>query len=228
MTSTFARSRQRVLPPGAGSRLVTVPDELAHLAERQHGVLRRGQLRRHGLGLAHVRAAVAAKRWQLVGRAVVVMHNAVLTQHQRFTPTDIRRGAGPPRTAIGRSVVDAAAWSASPRRACAVLRAAVQPRLTTPAWLDAELRRAGAIRHAAIIRDILGDITGGGHTLAEIGLTPLVRRSGLPAPRHQVLRREPDGKTRYVDAEIDLPDGTALAIEIDGAMHLQPSHSGTT
>jgi hypothetical protein len=268
-----------VLPPDAGGRLVAVPDELAHLAERQHGVLHRGQLRRHGIGLAQVRAAVAARRWQLVGRAVVVMHNAALTQRQRewtavllpgkpaalaglsaaaagglrgfepddvhilvahnthtripdwvrvhesqrFAPTDIRRGAGPPRTTIARSVVDAAAWSASPRRACAILCAAVQQRRTTPARLDTELRRAGAIRHAAIMRDILGDIAGGGHTLAEIGLSALVRRAGLPAPSRQVLRREPGGKARYVDAEIDLPDGTVLAIEIDGAVHQQPT-----
>jgi hypothetical protein len=279
MTSTFARGRRHVLPPDAGGRLVAVPDELAHLAERQHGVLHRGQLRRHGIALANVRAAVAARRWQLVGRAVVVMHNAALTQRQRewtavllpgkpaalaglsaaaagglrgfepddvhilvahnthtripdwvrvhesqrFAPTDIRRGAAPPRTTIARSVVDAAAWSALPRRACAILCAAVQQRLTTPARLDTELRRAGAIRHAAIMRDILGDIAGGGHTLAEIGLSALVRRAGLPAPRRQVLRREPGGTARYVDAEIDLPDGTVLAIEIDGAVHQQPT-----
>lgn len=279
MTSTFARRRQRVLPSGTGGRLATVPDELAHLAARQQGVLHRDQLRSHGFGLTHIRAAVAARRWQLVGRAVVVLHNAGLTQRQRewtavllpgkpaalagpsaaaagglrgfepdnvhivvahnthtrtpdwirvhesqrFTPTDIRRGSGPPRTSIARSVIDAAAWSTSPRRACAILCASVQQRLTTPERLAAELRRAGAIRHTSIMRLILGDISGGGHTLAEIGLTALVRRAGLSAPRRQALRREPGGKARYVDAEVDLPDGTVLAIEIDGAVHLQPT-----
>jgi len=279
MTSPLARPRQRVLPPHTGSHLVAVPEELAHLGAQQHGILHRGQLRSHGLGLTHVRAAVAAKRWQLIGRTVVVMHNAGLTQRQRewaavllpgkpaalaglsaaaagglrgfesddvhivvahnthtripdwvrihesrrFTPADIRRGAGPPRTSIARSVIDAATWSASPRRACAILCASVQQRLTGPERLDVELGRAGAIRHAAILRQILGDISGGGHTLAEIDLTVLARRAGLPPPRRQVLRREPSGKARYVDAEVELPDGSILAIEIDGAVHLQPT-----
>ncbi|HEY3713540.1 MAG TPA: DUF559 domain-containing protein [Jatrophihabitantaceae bacterium] len=279
MTSTFAPRRQRVLPPRTGSRLVTVPEELAHLGARQHGVLHRDQLRSRGLGLTHVRAAVAAKRWQLVGRRVVVMHNAGLTQRQRewtavllpgkpaalaglsaaaaggllgfesddvhivvahnthtripewvrihesrrFTPADIHRGDEPPRTSLARSVIDAATWSTSPRRACAILCASVQQRLTSPERLDVELRRAGAIRHAAIMRQILGDISGGGHTLAEIDLTALARRAGLPPPRRQVLRREPSGKARYVDAEVDLPDGTVLAVEVDGAVHLQPT-----
>ena len=72
------------------------------------------------------------------------------------------------------------------------------------------------------MRDILGDIGGGGHTLAEIGLRPLALRAGLPAPRRQVLRREPDGKVRYLDAEFDLPDGTVLVVEVDGFVHLKP------
>ena len=50
----------------------------------------------------------------------------------------------------------------------------------------------------------------------------LCARAGLPRLRRQVLRREPSGKTRYLDAEFDLPDGTVLAVEIDGAVYLQP------
>jgi len=69
---------------------------------------------------------------------------------------------------------------------------------------------------------VLGDIGGGGHTLAEIDLAPLARRAGLAAPRRQVLRREPGGRVRYVDAEFDLADGTTLIVEVDGAVHLKP------
>lgn len=72
-------------------------------------------------------------------------------------------------------------------------------------------------------RDIVGDISGGGHTLAEIDLGPLARQAGLPAPRRQALRRERSGRVRYVDAEFELPDGTVLAVEIDGAVHLKPA-----
>jgi hypothetical protein len=145
-----------------------------------------------------------------------------LHESRRFSPADIDTSAGPPRTRTARSVIDAAAWSRSPRRACAILCASVQQRLTTPGRLLAELHIAGAVRHAAVMREILGDISGGGHTLAEIDLGPLARRAGLPRPRRQAPRREPNGKLRYVDAEFDLPDGTVLAVEIDGAVHLQP------
>ena len=71
------------------------------------------------------------------------------------------------------------------------------------------------------MRDILGDIAGGGHTLAEIELGTLARSAGLGAPHRQRLRREPGGKVRWLDAEFDLPDGTVLVVEIDGAAHMQ-------
>lgn len=147
----------------------------------------------------------------------VQVHNS-----RRFTPRDIQAAATPPRTRIARSVIDAAAWSSNVRRACAIVCAAVQQRLTTPERLARELRKAGAVRHVAVLRALLDDIAGGGHTLAEIELAPLARRAGLPPPRRQALRREPNGKARYVDAEFDLPDGTVLAVEIDGAVHLEP------
>ncbi len=148
-----------------------------------------------------------------------------LHESRRLRPGDIYRNSGPPRTRTSRSVIDAATWSARPRRACAILCAAVQQRLTTAERLERERRTAGPIRHVRIMRDILGDISGGGHTLAEIDLGPLAVRAGLAPPRRQVLRREPDGKVRYIDVEFDLPDGIVLAVEIDGAMHLVPESS---
>jgi hypothetical protein len=145
-----------------------------------------------------------------------------LHESRRFSEADVVTVGGPPRTTASRSVIDAATWSTRPRRACAILCAAVQQRVTTSGRLLTELQRAGHIRHVAIMRDILGDIDGGGQTLAEIELGPLAIRAGLGPPRRQVLRREAGGKVRYVDAEFDLPDGTVLAVEIDGAVHLQP------
>lgn len=124
---------------------------------------------------------------------------------------------------MARSLIDAAAWSDSPRRACAILCAGVQQRLVRPGALVGELAAAGHVRHAGIMRAVLGDIGGGGHTLAELDLAPLARRAGLPPPRRQVLRREPGGRARYVDAEFDLPDGATLVVEVDGAVHLRPA-----
>jgi hypothetical protein len=262
----------------AAGRLVAVPASLAGLAARQAGVVTRRQLAAAGIGKEQIRAAVAARRWQLVGRYVVVLHNAELTELQRqwvavlvpeqlvalagltaaavaglrgfddpsvhivvagscgarlpqwvrvhnsrrFTAADIRPGPHLPRTTTDRALVDAAAWSASPRRACAILCAGVQQRLTRGHSLAAELERAGAVRHCRILRAVLGDIGGGGHTLSELDLAPLARRAGLPPPRRQVLRREAGGRVRYVDAEFDLPDGTSLMVEVDGAVHLKP------
>jgi hypothetical protein len=145
-----------------------------------------------------------------------------LHESRRFSAADIHHIEGLPTTSAARSIVDAATWSPWPRRACVFLCAAVQQRVATATRLETELAMAGPVRHAAIMRVILGDIGGGGHTLAEIDLAAIARRAGLAAPRRQVLRREPNGRVRYVDAEFDLPDGTALVVEIDGAVHLNP------
>lgn len=144
-----------------------------------------------------------------------------LHESRRFGAADILFG-GPPRTRPARSLIDGATWSRWPLRACAILCAGVQQRLVTSAQLEDELRVAGPVRHVAIMRDILGDIGGGGHTLAEIGLAKLALCAGLPMPRRQALRREPTGKVRYLDAEFDLPDGTEFVVEVDGFVHLKP------
>jgi hypothetical protein len=142
-------------------------------------------------------------------------------ESRRFTADDIAPASSPPRTRAARAVIDAATWSDRPRRACTILCAAVQQRVATAGQLERELRRAGHVRHVAIMRDILGDIGGGGHTLAEIELGALACKAGLPSPRRQRLRKEPGGKVRWLDAEFDLPDGTVLVVEVDGSAHTQ-------
>jgi hypothetical protein len=144
-----------------------------------------------------------------------------LHESRRFCAQDIQQNSTPPRTRPARAVIDGAAWSRYPRRACAILCAAVQQRLTTAIQLADELAAAGSVRHVQIMREILGDIGGGGHTLAEIELGKLACKAGLPAPRRQGLRREDSGKVRWLDAEFDLPDGTVLVVEVDGAAHMQ-------
>jgi hypothetical protein len=141
-------------------------------------------------------------------------------ESRRFSAADIVAGS-PPRTGAARSLVDAAAWSRWPRRACAILCAGVQQRLATVQQLGVELEIAGQVRHAAIMRDILGDIGGGGHTLAEIDFGPLAKRAGLGSPKRQHPRRDSDGRVRYLDVLLALPDGTELVVEIDGRGHLE-------
>jgi hypothetical protein len=261
-----------------GADLIAVPDFLASVAAAQSGVVSRRQLEQAGVGEPQIRVAAANRRWRMIGRNVVVLHNGPLTERQqrwvavllpnkpaalaglsalassglegfppekvhvlvehdthtrvpawiklhesrRFGPDDIVGSTAPPRTSNARAAIDAAAWSPWPRRACAILCAAVQQRLTTADRLLAELERAGSVRHVAIMRAVLGDISAGGHTLAEIDLGPLAVRAGLRPPNRQALRPEPNGRIRYLDAEFDLPDGLVLAVEVDGAVHLQP------
>jgi hypothetical protein len=260
----------------AAGDLTAVAPRLAALAALQCGVLTRDQLLAHGLTREQIETEIRAVRWRALGRRVIVLHNAALTDEQRlwaavllptkptalaglsaatsaglrgfepdrvhivvahdtrtnmpawvkihesrrFSPADIVPGS-PPRTEIARSLVDAAAWSRWPRRACAILCAGVQQRLATADQLSDALTSAGAVRHAAIMRDVLGDIGGGGHTLGEIDFGPLARRAGLGAPRRQRTRRDHDGKVRYLDVVLVLPDGTELAVEIDGRGHLE-------
>jgi hypothetical protein len=181
--------------------------------------------------LAGLSAAASAglRRFECEQVHVVVRHAThvgapawvKIHESHRFTPDDVERGTRPPRTRTPRAIIDAATWSDRPRRACTILCAAVQQRLVTAGQLEDELRVAGPVRHVAIMRDILGDIGGGGHTLTEIELGSLARSAGLPPPRRQRLRREGGGKVRWLDAEFDLPDGTVLVVEVDGAAHMQ-------
>jgi hypothetical protein len=144
-----------------------------------------------------------------------------LHESRRFTEDDINRSATIPRTRAARSLVDGAAWSRYPRRACAILCAGVQQRLVTPEQLTAELGAAGRVRHVAIMRDILGDIAGGGHTLTEIDLGKFAAQAGLPPPQRQGVRKDPQGKVRYLDAEFELSDGKLLVVEVDGRGHME-------
>lgn len=184
------------------------PAALAGLSAAAVGGLRRFESERVHVLVRHA-THVAAPAW-------VKIHES-----RRFSATDIAHGNGPPRTRTARSIIDAATWSDRARWACAMLCAAVQQRIVTAAQLEHELRVAGPIRHVAAMRDILGDIAGGGHTLAEIDLGPLAHKAGLPSPRRQRLRREAGGKVRWLDAEFDLPDGKVLAVEVDGSAHMQ-------
>ncbi len=55
-------------------------------------------------------------------------------------------------------------------------------------------RTAGHVRHVAIMRAILGDIAGGGTHPRRDRPGPLAARAGLPPPRRQAHRSDPDGR----------------------------------
>jgi hypothetical protein len=119
-----------------------------------------------------------------------------------------------------RSLVDAAIWMNNPRVASALLAGAVRERLVSPAQLGAALEAAGPRRHVGLLKQVVHDIEGGAQALSEIDFARLCRRGGLPSPIRQAVRLDARGRRRYLDAEWELPDGTIVAAEVDGAVHL--------
>lgn len=108
----------------------------------------------------------------------------------------------------------------NPRAACGLLAATVQQRLVRPTDLDRALAAAPRVRHRAALVAAVADIAMGAHALSEIDLVMLCRRNGLPLPEQQVVRHEPSGRRRYLDAEWLRADGSRLVVEVDGALHL--------
>ena len=118
------------------------------------------------------------------GRAAGV--RVVVHESRRHLADDVVRRTGhPPVHRPARAVVDAAAWGPSDRAAAGVLTAAVQQRLVTPAGVRAELDRAGRVRRAGLVRQLLEDVAGGVEALSELDFALLCRRAGLPEPKRQ-------------------------------------------
>ncbi len=143
---------------------------------------------------------------------------------RRFEVSDVDPMSASPRCTAARAAVDAASWKPQPRVGCAILAAAVQQGLVTPAQTREQIHESGAIRHRRILLAALADIEGGSHALAEIDLIRLCRRAGLPKPQQQVVRRDSSGRRRYLDARLVRPDGRVILIEVDGAVHLNVAH----
>ena len=123
----------------------------------------------------------------------------------------------PPRTRLARSLLDAAAWSGSDNRARAMLAAGVQQRLVRADQLMGALQRFPTLRRHALIAATLTDIAGGAQALSELDFARLTRRFGLPAPDRQVMRRDGNGRSRWLDAYWD---EARVAVEVDGLWHM--------
>ena len=140
-----------------------------------------------------------------------------LHMSRRLSEADIAPGRSLPTVRVERALVDAAAWTRSPRMACGLLAAGVQQRLTTASRLGTELQAACRIRHHRLLSLVLGDIEGGAHSFAEIDLGRLARCAGLWPPRRQVFRLDRAGRRRWLDADFG-----GFSVEVDGAVHLRP------
>lgn len=157
------------------------------------------------------------------GTLVSPLRGVAVTLHEsrRFDPVeDLHPAALPPRTRIERSVLDAGAWSTTDRGACGVVAAAVQQRLTTATRLLDVLAALGAIRRRRLLSSCLLDIEGGAQAVSELDFLRFCHRHGLPRPIQQVVRLDAQGRRRYLDALLIGPNGKAVPVEIDGALHL--------
>ena len=134
-----------------------------------------------------------------------------------LAPGDVHPLRVPRRTRIARSLVDAAAWAGSDRRAQAVLAAGVQQRLVRPGDLLAAVAGNQRRPRRAMIMATLGDIAGGAQALSELDLIRLVRRHRLPEPDRQAPRRDATGRRRWLDA---VWETARLIVEVDGIHHL--------
>lgn len=124
-------------------------------------------------------------------------------------------GGEPARSPAPDSLVDAASWMKTDAAAAGVLAAGVQQRIVTAPALRVSAAKAHGRRN--LIRNICADLEGGAEALSEIRLGHLAARAGLPAPIRQIIRVDPQGRRRYLDADFG-----AFAVEIDGMAHLDP------
>jgi very-short-patch-repair endonuclease len=134
-----------------------------------------------------------------------------------LSAADVHPLREPRRTRVARSLVDAAAWTGSDRRAQAVLAAGVQQRLARTEDLLAVVARNQRLPRRAMIKAALDDIAGGAQALSELDLARLIRRHRLPEPDRQAPRRDAAGRRRWLDA---VWETARIIVEVDGIHHL--------
>jgi hypothetical protein len=154
------------------------------------------------------------------GRHVPTITGVVVHESRRHGPSDIWLRDGLPSHSVERAAIDAGAWAKTVRSACGLLAAVVQQGLTTPSRLLTALDGTGRVAHRKRMLHALADIEGGSRAMSEIDLVRLCRRAGLPEPVRQRVRRDVNGRRRYLDAEWDLGGGRTVSLEVDGIHHL--------
>jgi hypothetical protein len=129
--------------------------------------------------------------------------------------------SGPPRLPLDHAALLAAERDPYVRRAVGLLAACVQQRLTSAERLLETRPRIRKLRNGAVFDWALGDIAGGAQSFAEIDVGRLCENAGLEPPVRQGIRKDSDGRRRYLDCEWELADGRTIVLEIDGSFHLR-------
>jgi very-short-patch-repair endonuclease len=151
------------------------------------------------------------------GRLRTSVPGTIVHRSRSLEAQDVHPARRPPRTRLARSLLDAAAWARSDDLARAILAAGVQQRLLRADHLSTVLARLPNIRRHALMVSTLADIAAGAQALSELDFSRLIRRYGLPEPDRQVMRRDPAGRRRWLDAYWD---AARLVVEVDGLWHM--------
>jgi very-short-patch-repair endonuclease len=160
----------------------------------------------------HLLAPAGYKRRASPPGLVVVTHYT-----RRLTNQDVHPYRQPRRTRVARSLVDAAAWMPTDRGAMAVLAAGVQQRLVRADDLLQVADSIETLRRRKLIRETIGDISGGSQALSELDFTrQVIRAFRLPEPSRQAARRDAKGRRRWTDVAWE---SYKIVVEIDGAQH---------
>ena len=173
------------------------------------------------------------KGWHRPSIEVLATKNASVSQ--RLPGTLVRRTRrdlapllcsrpGLPMLRVEPAVLLHAARCRSEREGHGLLAAVVQQRLTTVDRLLTEIAFLSPLRRADSLRRCLDEIAGGAGSRAEMDVTDMCRDFGLVAPTRQVRRRDSSGRVRFTDCEWQLPDGSVVVLEIDGAFHMDAEH----
>lgn len=158
------------------------------------------------------------------GQPVEPMDGFFFHQTRRHYLPWVQAGSNPPRLRVEPALLLKAERERFVRTGIGVLAAAVRQRLTTSERLLATSAQIRKLRHGRQLRLALGDIAGGAQSFAEIDLGRICSAFHLEPPRRQMIRPDRQGRRRYLDCEWELPDGTVVVLEIDGAFHLDTSH----
>lgn len=170
------------------------------------------------------------KRWHRDEITVLLQKSHNLQRLEGVTFVETRRPVGLNATGllpVWRTEPAAllyAGYCPSHGTALGLIAAVVQQGLTSAPRLLSEIDRMQPLRRAKLFKATLADIDHGAHSLAELRVTRMCRDFGLPLPDRQVPRADATGRTRYVDCEWRLPDGTVVVLEIDGGFHMEVEH----
>lgn len=138
--------------------------------------------------------------------------------HQtRHVTSDVVPLRDPPRQQVARAVVELASVAATDNRTRALIAASVQQQLVRPAHLREFIARRPTLPKRRLIRETIGDVAGGAHSLPELDYSRALRRTGLPQPTRQRKVRRPNG-VWYLDNDFH---EWAVAVEVNGMQHYE-------